>query len=236
MTVRVHPLSLLRHLYKTYALLPPTSSAATFAAAGLNTNAGSGDADPRFWAVLRSVGSRGALGTQSQRGWWVDEPQRHMHTLDAAEAPDARRVLTVRDLLADVRGVGVLEIHASVSSGKVWEEVSACSHARAASGAVLRILPLDMRDTSAAPQPAPQMADPHAAMLKGLFFNLGETTTQRERREQVPLPYAYHTQSADAMPAQQGTLRGSTGKSDIFFEPESDDDEDDDDPDDDLEL
>ena len=69
-------------------------------------------------------------------------------------------------------------------------------------------------------------------MVQSLPFNLAETKQQRERRENVPLPYTYQLNPAQ----ENASLRGSTGQSAIFFEPESEDDEDDEDPDDDLDL
>ncbi|EPQ31257.1 uncharacterized protein PFL1_01442 [Pseudozyma flocculosa PF-1] len=88
-------------------------------------------------------------------------------------------------------------------------------------------------------------ADPHASMVSRLPFNLSETDAQRARREDVPLPYAFYQHSAQGgleaqqqqqQQQQQQGMRGSTGKSTIFFEPEAGDDEDDEDPDDDLDL
>ena len=83
--------------------------------------------------------------------------------------------------------------------------------------------------------PQAAAADPHASLVQQLPFNLQETGEQRERREQVALPYAYQLQGAQE-PAPESAWRGSTGQSAIFFEPESEDDEDDDDPDDDLDV
>ncbi|KAN0062616.1 hypothetical protein ACQY0O_005149 [Thecaphora frezii] len=88
--------------------------------------------------------------------------------------------------------------------------------------------------------PASSGGDAHASMVSQLPFNLSETDSQRARREDVPLPYAFYQNGASASSNGGGDAvagaRGSTGKSTIFFEPEAGDDEDDEDPDDDLDL
>ena len=80
-------------------------------------------------------------------------------------------------------------------------------------------------------EPVPEAQ--HSSMVQQLPFNLQETAQQRERRDQVPLPYAYQLQEE---PQSGSAWRGSTGQTSIFFEPEREDDEDDEDPDDDLDL
>ena len=167
-----------------------------------------------------------------------------------------RQLISLADLLNPSRsGYAVIELHYHSRSGKKYEEVLALITGQ--DGSVM-LAPLDMVDRSAliaapardpnlastsAPLPhtsAPALAgtgggDAHNSMLQTLPFNLGETLDQRQRRETVRLPYAYHQN-----PTQQGEggapLRGSTGSAKIFFEPEQDDDEDDEDPDDDLDL
>lgn len=154
-------------------------------------------------------------------------------------------------------GWGFLELRYQARSGKVHEELIGCMTEAVTApetGRRFRLCPLDMADrrsqnaavvgASTAPMPSATTAqqsaastlaaDPHSSMMSGLSFNLGETDQQRARREEVPLPYAYH-QSTGAG-ASAASMRGSTGNSTIFFEPEAGDDEDDEDPDDDLDL
>ncbi|WFD29920.1 hypothetical protein MSPP1_000934 [Malassezia sp. CBS 17886] len=256
-TVRVHPPEFVRHIYRTYGLLPPTSAPpvwrAAYAGAGLSSSTlpAAGAADPRFWDVVHSAARRGPLGTaQDAAGWWcVSRGARHersrLHAADLVDAPQCAPPPVIRadellrdELSGDMRGVGFLELHTALPHGKHMEEFVAYGHDVSGDGAHrLQLIALDMQSrvpsASAALAPsAPAPADPHAALVQSLPFNLGETAEQRARREQVPLPYTYQLDEPPTQPA----MRGSTGQSVIFFEPESDDDEDDEDPDDDLDV
>lgn len=280
-TARLHPASLFRYLHRTYALTPPSSSAAAFRAAASETPDGQpalsdagdapagGDAHAHFWGVLHTVAGRGPLGVRdaapgTRPGWWCStlEGAEHahppLHALDTTAAHTRRMAhkLTLDELVgkdAAPRGVGVLELHQLSSTGKVVDEVTGCACEAlpgGRGGAWLRLLALDTSggtELAAAPTPAPAGPDPHTSMLQSLPFNLGETQTQRERREQVPLPYTYYQQAPGQAAGQPqaavhtsipsgAAWRGSTGKSAIFFEPESEDDEDEEDPDEDLDV
>lgn len=280
-TARLHPASLFRYLYKTYALAPPSSSTAVFRAAASETPDGQpaltgagdapsgGDAHAHFWDVLHTVSGRGPLGMReaapgTPAGWWcsalegAEYARPPLHALDTTAMHTRRTAhkLTLDELVgkdAAPRGVGVLELHQLSSTGKVTDEVTGCACEALSGGrggAWLRLLALDTSggtEQTAAPTPAPAGPDPHTSMLQSLPFNLGETQTQRERREQVPLPYAYYQQAPGQAAGQLQTAaptaipssaawRGSTGKSAIFFEPESEDDEDEEDPDEDLDV
>lgn len=241
---RVHPPALLRHLHASYGLTPPTSSAglrqAAYAEAGKRApHTVERKADPRFWSVLHSVGGRGPLGIAEEHGWWNDQRTSRLHAMDACAAPhepqlSAEQVLGLHSDTSELynTGIGFLELHAALSSGKHVEELAGCAYeSQADGGARLRLRALDMDSGTLFPAAPP--ADPHASMVQQLPFNLGETEQQRQRREQVALPYTYQLHDP---PASDTAWRGSTGKSAIFFEPESEDDEDEDDPDDDLDV
>lgn len=246
---RVHPVALVRHLYTTYGLTPPTSSMplrrAAYAEAGQTPpQIDEHKADPRFWSVLHSVASRGPFGVDgAQGGWWNASRTSHLHDLDAFAAPhtpelSAEQVLGLHNDTRELytKGIGFLELHATMAHGKYAEELAACAHdPQPQGGARLRLLSLDMDTSAPSAMQQAAAADPHASLVQQLPFNLQETGEQRERREQVALPYAYQLQGAQE-PAPESAWRGSTGQSAIFFEPESEDDEDDDDPDDDLDV
>ncbi|WFD19166.1 hypothetical protein MCAP1_001389 [Malassezia caprae] len=237
--VRVHPPALLQHIHKTYGLLPPSSGPATHRAA--YEDAGLADShtapttdsapDMRFWTVLHNCTRRGPLGLvdpPSSTGWWgaTAHPQ-CLHSADLLDS-DVRSsppVVSWASLQGEARGSVFLEIHASLSNGKKLSELTLCAHDSAKR---LRIKSLD---TSEAVVPVSESQ--HSSMVQQLPFNLQETAQQRERRDQVPLPYAYQLQDA---PHGASAWRGSTGQTSIFFEPEREDDEDDEDPDDDLDL
>ena len=240
---RLHPPALVRHLYSSYGLVPPTSGAALYRAAhaeaGTSTQSAPDDrkADARFWSVLHSVAGRGPFGLDDDRGWWsaVRAPASRLQAMEAPAPPlgpvlFAEQALGLHSDTADAysTGYGYLEVRAALSTGKHVEELAALAYAPQRR---LRLHALEM-DTSHVPVAAPA-ADPHASLVQQLPFNLNETPQQRERREQVSLPYAYQLHDT---PAPESAWRGSTGQSAIFFEPESEDDEDDEDPDDDLDV
>lgn len=80
------------------------------------------------------------------------------------------------------------------------------------------------------PTSSQQEQDPHAKLVGNLPFNLSETSSQRAKRDDVPLPYTFYKQQENQSsnePIQKGK---------ILFEPESEDDEDEEDPDDDLDI
>lgn len=218
--VRVHHPAILAHLAQMYALTPPRSSQAVHDAAAREHGeepvpAASVEPDASFLTVLQNVGTRGPLGTPSEQGWWRAVNAR-MH---AADACVAGAVVPIDDVLAGTLTPGILEIHAALPGGKYTDELAGFA---LTADHTLRIVALGA--------PTATGTDAHAELVKSLPFSLSETEGQRERRDQVPLPYAHHVHNVGS------TLRGTTGKSDIFFEPESDDDEDDEDPDDDLDL
>ena len=136
------------------------------------------------------------------------------------------------DLLEDPSGCLFLETHVYMSSGK-----QLCEWALFCFDQLwrLRIKALDPLSTAPLAPPAPVNQ-----AASDVPFNLQETPQQRERREQVPLPFAYQLTQPASQPSSSASsapgLRGTTGQSTIFFEPESEDDEDEDDPDDDLDL
>lgn len=244
---RVHSPGLIRHLYSMYGLTPPSSSVAlcrtAYAEAGKTApEVGEHKADPRFWSILHSVGGRGPLGVPGEEsGWWNHSRVACLHALDAVAAPHGpelslEQALGLQSDTSELytTGVGFLELRAALSSGKHAEELAACAHDVQPDGRIrLRLLALDMDPGAQEAQAPAAPADPHASMVQQLPFNLGETQQQRERREQVSLPYTYQLHET---PTPESAWRGSTGKSAIFFEPESEDDEDDDDPDDDLDV
>lgn len=249
--VRLHPPALIRHLYKVYGLSPPTSSPALrrAALAGAGSKEGVGEEpsapDSRFWNVLHSVAGRGPLGTGTpgqDAGWWAANraSMPGWHALHRSTPPytpilHAEQVLGLHSDTAELYSTGLvyLELHMAVSSGKHAEELAACTYKQSGGQPRLALLALDME--TPVQSAAPAAADPHASMVQTLPFNLGETTQQRARREEVALPYTYQLHEQPEV-APASAWRGSTGQSAIFFEPESDDDEDDDDPDDDLDL
>ncbi len=159
---------------------------------------------------------------------WRELPLRIAQCRRPGEERDSSgsAVISLSDLLNPTRtGYAVLELHYA-RNGKKHEELLAIT-------ASSQLVPLDMcarssSSTAVASDTAAEGGDAHSSMISTLPFNLAETTDQRSRRETVPLPYAYHQNPE--------TMRGNTGNSTIFFEPEDDDDEDDEDPDDDLDL
>jgi len=237
--VRVHPPALLQHIHKTYGLVPPSSGHATCRAAyedaGLpDSHAAAPQAnsapDMRFWTVLHNCTRRGPLGlidSPGSTGWWgaMGHPL-CLHSADLdSHVPSSQSVVSWASLQGEARGCVFLEIHASLSSGKKLSELTLCAFDEA------RRLRIRSLDTSEAGDPVPESQ--HSTMVQQLPFNLQETAQQRERRDQVPLPYAYQLQDT---PQGSSAWRGSTGQTSIFFEPEREDDEDDEDPDDDLDL
>ncbi|PWZ00365.1 Pkinase-domain-containing protein [Testicularia cyperi] len=176
-------------------------------------------------------------------------------------------VISLADLLNPSKtGYAILELHHQARTGKSSEELVGL--VSSTSSDALRLVPLDMVDqrqalgsmvaapaasglatrlsnnqamrssSSSATRGNAGGGDAHTSMMSTLPFNLSETDEQRQRRETVPLPYAYHQQQLLPQHTTEAgaTVRGSTGNATIFFEPEQDDDEDDEDPDDDLDL
>ncbi len=250
LTATLHAPALVRHLIKQYGLRPPSSSSGSD---------GEDEVDARFWEVLRNVSARGPMGIAAYeagggaQGWWSDgageacafEPlsarvESGISTANGASDGATRfaGAVTLADVLDASRdGYALLELHLQARNGKKHDELRALSPG---SHGELRLLELDMTDRrseagAATPASTPDAAggDKHSTMVSTLSFNLGETEAQRVRREEVPLPYAYHQNVAEQ---EQRALRGNTGSAKIFFEPEQDDDEDDEDPDDDLDL
>lgn len=249
LTATLHAPALVRHLFKQYGLRPPSSSGRD----------GEDEVDARFWEVLRNVSARGPMGIAAYeagggaQGWWSDgageacafEPlsarvEPGLSTANGASGGATRfaGAVTLADVLDASRdGYALLELHLQARNGKKHDELGALS---LGSDGELRLLELDMTDRrseagAATPAGTPDAAggDKHSTMVSTLPFNLGETEAQRVRREEVPLPYAYHQNVGEQ---EQRALRGNTGSAKIFFEPEQDDDEDDEDPDDDLDL
>lgn len=226
--VRVHPPALLHHIHRTYGLMPPLS--------GVETSTTESAPDMRFWTILHNCARRGPLGlvdAPSSMGWWG--PMMRPLSLHSADLLDQDSALSLgpvvswHHLQGEARGCVFLELHASLSSGKKMNELALCAFDSAKR---LRIKCLDTAE-AAVSAPASQ-PDAHGTMMQQLPFNLQETEQQRERRAQVPLPFAYQLQ--DESSSMQRAWRGSTGQTSIFFEPEREDDEDDEDPDDDLDL
>lgn len=192
--------------------------------------------------TLSIVGNEGSNGTEQRQSQSQSQSQSHSAEPLAAE-------ITMADLLNAHRGgYAVLEVHYQARNGKKHEELVGL--VTMPSDATLELVPLCMAEpscvtassdvstltstgTAAAPASAACSGGAaHSSMISTLPFNLSETVDQRQRRETVALPYAYHQNAQQA----ERALRGTTGNAKIFFEPEDDDDEDDEDPDDDLDL
>lgn len=229
LSVRVHPAAFVRYIHETYGLAPPASHASLRRAAYEdalltypNDDAMPPDTSPdmRFWSVVHHAARRGPWGVLDEpgsTGWWGAPPTRWASLEAGAARTHSEPVMSWDDILQDTDGCLFLETHIYQSTGKQVDEWALCAydtHHR------LRIKALDHYATAPIAPPPPQHTQ--------VPFNLHETPQQRERRDQVPLPFAYQLQDA--------TPRGSTGQSTIFFDPESEDDEDDDDPDDDLDI
>ena len=183
-------------------------------------------------------------------GWWASESCAMEALSVAHEASHGEKgvelssgAIALADLLDVSRtGYAFLELHYQARNGKKYEELLAVATSSTPSHS-LSLRPLDMAErsaptaaSSASSAPTASSADAHGSMISTLPFNLGETSDQRQRRETVPLPYAYHQNAAEAAAEGAASLRGTTGQAKIFFEAEDDDDEDDEDPDDDLDL
>ncbi|TKY86870.1 hypothetical protein EX895_004158 [Sporisorium graminicola] len=264
LSATIHPPALVRHIVKQYSLKPPSTSLSVRRALGFDDGDDEAEeVDARFWDVLRNVAARGPMGVAAYeagggtQGWWSGESCA-FEGLSIAESGGQDQnsnssgrvsagVITLADLLNPQRtGYAILECHYQARNGKCYEELVAA--VTVPSDSSLALVPLDVVDraalassaTPAAASSAPASGDAHSSMISTLPFNLGETIDQRQRRETVPLPFAYHQNSTpDADLAAGGggaALRGNTGNAKIFFEPEDDDDEDDEDPDDDLDL
>lgn len=237
---RVHAVGALRHIQESYGMAPPTSSAATWRAATDDLDLPAATAPPatpvdaRYWALLHNTARRGPLGAVDGArsvGWWGMPcvPQLHeSEILPSATSLPTTAGLAWDDIAQHPQGVFLLETHVSLSTGKQLSELAACTYTLSRR---LRILGLQSGGRTVMASASPPSP---ASLVDTLPFNLKETTQQRERRDQVPLPYAY--QISEPGPVAPPSLRGTTGQSAIFFEPESDDDEDDEDPDDDLDL
>lgn len=252
-SVSIHSAAVVRHLQKQYSLAPPSASSALRRAAMADHNVTTlpddvktspSTPDTRFWTVLHNVTRRGPLGlvqphtSEQNAGWWIAAPhQPGFHAADAVAASE--RPHTEPNFVWDVthgnppcdaesRGLQFLEIHAALSSGKRMDEFAACVRDGNAKLQIVALDCVERFDTSTKPT---LPTDAHTSMVNQMPFNLHETPQQRDRREQVPLPYTYQLESD-----KPSGWRGSTGQSAIFFEPESEDDEDDEDPDDDLDL
>ena len=243
--MRVLAPAMLQHIQKTYGLAPPTSSSSVYRAAvddagvlPLQTSSFSSSDTPvdlRYWTLLHNTARRGPLGIMDEQGslgWWgkvAEKSSLHASdTLDKTEYLIPGPVLSWNDVSPKTRGILFLHTHVSLSSGKRLNELVACGYHPSKR---LHVLAVSSSSGRTLPESATSH-DPHTSMVQSLPFNLAETKQQRERRENVPLPYTYQLNPAQ----ENASLRGSTGQSAIFFEPESEDDEDDEDPDDDLDL
>ncbi|CDW98779.1 hypothetical protein [Sporisorium scitamineum] len=260
LSATIHPPALIRHIVKQYSLKPPSTSSGVWRALGFDGGDDEADeVDARFWDVLRNVAARGPLGVAAYeagggtQGWWSGESCAFEGLAATESGKDQSSgggngqgsvgVITLADLLNPQRtGCAVWELHYQSRNGKSYEELIGLVTLPSSS---LALVPLDVVDratltnaTPADPASTPAGGDAHSSMISTLPFNLGETTDQRQRREAVPLPFAYHqqTQDAESAGAAAAALRGTAGNAKIFFEPEDDDDEDDEDPDDDLDL
>ncbi|SPO31832.1 related to MAP kinase [Ustilago trichophora] len=267
LSATIHPPALLRHILKQYGLKPPSSSnAVQKALLGSDGDEREDEVDVRFWDLLRNVASRGPMGVPAYeagggaQGWWSGESCAfeslsiaHETSTDKSAEQATAGPIGLADLLSASRtGYAFLELHYHSRNGKKHEEFLVLSTSPSSDS--LTLLPLDTTDraqpsssssssssATAASSQTPGAADVHGNMISSLPFNLGETSDQRQRRETVPLPYAYHQASQQSSEAAEAggagpSLRGNTGQAKIFFEAEEDDDEDDEDPDDDLDL
>ena len=154
------------------------------------------DEDARIWNILNSVSKRGTFGSAAARGWWASLPHSERPPFEALTQSTSRP--------------GCILGRSRDRAGRFRQEVLLCVFREGR----LRLAPISLQDSHIGPRPAP--AGPSH---DGLSFNLGETSIQRERRDQVPLPH---------MTASR--------KGQIIFEPESDDDPDESDPDDDIDF
>lgn len=132
----------------------------------------------------------------------------------------------------DGKGWAILVSQHRLPGGKFGEEVLGVRRRR--TGA-LTLVPLDMADHRSVSAPTTSGDDPHASLVSSLPFNLSLSTEQRQRRDDVALPFVPTDRIYEGYALEEegkGLVRGSTGQSTIFFEPESGDEEDDEDPDD----
>ncbi len=192
------------------------------------------DVDPRFWTILRTVISRSPLGdARTQSGWWNDttrEDRAKWNPLSdqeprvnstSAAGPAAKGAADVsRD--ASTHSQACLVARRRLRSGKHQEELLKCKvkDGRLLLAPVLpgehvhhaRAQPLDQPGprTARPPSATSNDTDDHRSLVGKLSFNLAETPEQRDKREQLSMPYE---------PPNKG--QGS-----IIFHPESDDDPD----------
>lgn len=246
LSVRVHAIEFARYVQETYGLPPIPSNTMIRRAAFEDAHLEYPVDDPlppdhppdmRFWSVVHHVSRRGPLGLLDDHrsaGWWGPSGRNAcLHSGDSAPTAAQREpIMKWHDLLEDPSGCLFLETHVYMSSGKQLCEWALCGYDQLGR---LRIKALDPLSTAPLAPPAPVNQ-----AASDVPFNLQETPQQRERREQVPLPFAYQLTEPASQPSSSASsapgLRGTTGQSTIFFEPESEDDEDEDDPDDDLDL
>lgn len=153
-------------------------------------------------------------------------------------------------------GWGVITCQCRLPGGKFGEEVYGCisrletsSTSTGSSGtwSRLRLVPLEMADRRAATETAPQPAAASNGLLDSLPFNLSLTEEQRARRQNIDLPFAPSERIYEGLSRENpelvgqeaegmGVRRGTTGRSEIYFEPDSADEEDEEDPDEDLDF
>ncbi|PWN28579.1 hypothetical protein BDZ90DRAFT_152205 [Jaminaea rosea] len=138
------------------------------------------------------------------------------------------------------RGWAILISQHRLPGGKFGEE--ALGVRQRLHGGGLSLVPLDMGDHRSLREAEKNTeGDAHASLVSSLPFNLSLTSSQRERRDDVALPFVPTDRIYEGYEREEGghggeegvgLRRGTTGQSTIYFDPESGDEEDDEDPDD----
>lgn len=149
-------------------------------------------------------------------------------------------------------GWGVVTCECRLSSSSGTKYGAECLGVVVSPASHLHLVPLEMGDYRTSQEVntgnnnQSTNASTKASAAAPLPFNLSLTSDQRQRRDQVALPFApseriYEGISKEGDPdsmskEQEGLRRGSTGQSTIYFEPDSADEEDEEDPDEDLDI
>lgn len=150
-------------------------------------------------------------------------------------------------------GWGVLTCECRLSSSSGTKYGAECLGVVISPSSRLHLVPLEMGDyrtsqeVSTGSTTTNKDTSSKASAAAPLPFNLSLTPDQRQRRDQVALPFApseriYEGISKEGDPdamkttEEEGLRRGSTGQSTIYFEPDSADEEDEEDPDEDLDI
>ncbi|CAO1636651.1 unnamed protein product [Sympodiomycopsis kandeliae] len=140
-------------------------------------------------------------------------------------------------------GWGLISCQTKSTGNKFNEEILGCCMS---SSNRFKLVPLEMGDYRSAAATATQdktsKQDSQPAVKQDssslLPFNLSLTSEQRERRNQVELPFQASENIYQGVSKEEdlGLRRGTTGQSVIYFNPDSADEEDEEDPDDDLDI